>query len=100
MEDTKKYNAISKELLNRHLKKLQIIFIRSVGYCWCVHEDTGKNIPGTSVKNAMPKCDQMPTPSRPMKGCPEPKKTQFLKDLIEFLHNRMVYGTNDTNITG
>lgn len=73
---------------------------KSVGYCWCVHEDTGKNIPGTSVKNATPKCDQMPLPSRPMKGCPEPKKSVFLKDLMEFLHTRMITGTNDTNITG
>lgn len=79
-------------------KKIQCY--ESVGYCWCVHEDTGKNIPGTSVQHATPKCDQVPASTRPMKGCPEPKKSAFLKDLMEFLHNRMVAGTNDTNITG
>ncbi|KAK5642124.1 hypothetical protein RI129_008291 [Pyrocoelia pectoralis] len=62
---------------------------KSAGYCWCVNEDTGKNIPGTSVKNQTPKCDQIPTPTRPMKGCPDDKKKSFLKDLMEYLHQRM-----------
>lgn len=79
-------------------KKIQCY--KSVGYCWCVHEDTGKNIPGTSVQHITPQCDQVPTSMRPMNGCPEPKKAAFLKDLMEFLHNRMVSGTNGTNITG
>lgn len=57
----------------------------SVGYCWCVHEDTGKNIPGTAAKNKQPECDSVYPMSRPMKGCPEPKKTEFLKDLKDFL---------------
>lgn len=56
---------------------------RSAGYCWCVHEDTGKNIPGTSIKNGQPDCAI--NISRPMKGCPEPRKLEFLKELKEFL---------------
>lgn len=56
---------------------------RSAGYCWCVHEDTGKNIPGTSIKDGRPDCALNIT--RPMKGCPEPKKLEFLKELKLFL---------------
>ncbi|XP_039287273.1 SPARC-related modular calcium-binding protein 1 [Nilaparvata lugens] len=58
---------------------------KSTGYCWCVHEDTGKPIPGTSLKDSHPKCDSVQAPSRPMKGCPEFKKQAFLKDLMEYL---------------
>lgn len=65
-----------------------------------MNEDTGKNIPGTSVKNQTPKCDQIPAPSRPMKGCPDEKKFAFLKDLMEYLHQRMLKETNGTSITG
>lgn len=38
------------------------------GYCWCVYQDTGKPIPGTSSKDRTPNCNPVPTPSRPMKG--------------------------------
>ncbi|XP_025832447.1 SPARC-related modular calcium-binding protein 1 isoform X2 [Agrilus planipennis] len=71
---------------------------KSAGYCWCVHEDTGKNIPGTSVKNQTPKCDQIPVPSRPMKGCPDDKKLTFLRELMEFLQHKMLKDTNGTMI--
>ncbi|XP_037951153.1 probable serine/threonine-protein kinase fhkE [Teleopsis dalmanni] len=64
---------------------------RSTPYCWCVHEDTGKNIPGTSIKHMRPQCDLIYTVSRPMKGCPEPKKTMFLKDLKEFLKSQIIH---------
>ncbi|XP_055374150.1 SPARC-related modular calcium-binding protein 1 [Condylostylus longicornis] len=67
---------------------------RSTGYCWCVHEDTGKNIPGTSVKDKIPACDSVYQTSRPMKGCPEPKKLQFLKDLKDFLKKEVTSKTN------
>ncbi|XP_037942040.1 SPARC-related modular calcium-binding protein 2-like [Teleopsis dalmanni] len=74
---------------------------RSTPYCWCVHEDTGKNIPGTSIKHMRPQCDLIYTVSRPMKGCPEPKKTMFLKDLKEFLKSQIIHDTktsgNHTN---
>lgn len=72
---------------------------KSAGYCWCVNEDTGKNIPGTSVKNQTPKCDHISTISRPMKGCPDDRKIPFLKEVIEFLHDKMVRETNGTNIS-
>ncbi|XP_055918781.1 SPARC-related modular calcium-binding protein 2 isoform X1 [Eupeodes corollae] len=62
---------------------------RSTGYCWCVHEDTGKNIPGTSLKDKRPQCDSIYPTSRPMKGCPEPRKTEFLKDLKDFLKDQI-----------
>ncbi|CAH1108210.1 unnamed protein product [Psylliodes chrysocephalus] len=70
---------------------------KSAGYCWCVNEDTGKNIPGTSVKNGTPNCDHLKTNTRVMKGCPDDKKFIFLKDLLNFLHNKMSEITNGTN---
>jgi hypothetical protein len=30
------------------------------GYCWCAHDETGKPIPGTSVQNSKPNCDNLP----------------------------------------
>ncbi|XP_031620477.1 SPARC-related modular calcium-binding protein 1 isoform X2 [Contarinia nasturtii] len=69
---------------------------RSVGYCWCVHEDTGKNIPGTSIKDGRPDCAI--NVSRPMKGCPEPRKLEFLKELKEFLRSQ-VATANSANAT-
>lgn len=65
---------------------------RSAGYCWCVNEDTGKNIPGTSVKDARPDCTIKI--SRPMKGCPEPKKLEFLNNLREFLRAQVSNSAN------
>ncbi|XP_030757943.1 SPARC-related modular calcium-binding protein 1 isoform X2 [Sitophilus oryzae] len=62
---------------------------KSAGYCWCVHEDTGKNIPGTSVKNQIPNCNLLKATQPPMKGCPDDKKIVFLKDLIQFLYTKM-----------
>uniref|UniRef100_A0AAG5D5G3 SPARC-related modular calcium-binding protein 2 n=1 Tax=Anopheles atroparvus TaxID=41427 RepID=A0AAG5D5G3_ANOAO len=62
---------------------------RSTGYCWCVNEDTGKNIPGTSTKDEKPVCDQYASSARPMKGCPEEKKVEFLKDLKAFLSKQV-----------
>ena len=39
------------------------------GYCWCVYQDTGKPIPGTTSKDSVsPNCNPVPTPNRPMKG--------------------------------
>lgn len=78
---------------------------KSTGYCWCVHEDSGKPIPGTSLKDAHPKCDSVQAPSRPMKGCPEFKKQIFLKDLMEHLMQsgaaqKINMSWNDTDISG
>lgn len=52
-------------------------------FCWCVNEETGKNIFGTFGKKR-PQCDDI-TPVRPMKGCTGVRKTQFLKELKVFL---------------
>ncbi|XP_043277125.1 SPARC-related modular calcium-binding protein 2 isoform X2 [Venturia canescens] len=59
------------------------------GYCWCVYQDTGKPIPGTSSKDRTPNCNPAPLPSRPMKGCPEIKKQLFLRDLMDLLEKKM-----------
>ncbi|XP_028153591.1 SPARC-related modular calcium-binding protein 2 isoform X3 [Diabrotica virgifera virgifera] len=70
---------------------------KSAGYCWCVNEDTGKNIPGTSIKNGTPNCDHLKTNTRVMKGCPDDKKFIFLKELLAFLYTKMSEITNGTN---
>lgn len=50
------------------------------------------------MKNAMPKCDQIVSPVRLLKGCPEEKKREFLKALIEFLYEKMVKELNGSSI--
>ncbi|XP_028177297.1 SPARC-related modular calcium-binding protein 1 isoform X2 [Ostrinia furnacalis] len=67
---------------------------RSTGYCWCVHQDTGKPIPGSSVKDRRPDCDATPQHVSPMRGCPE--KTKFLRDLRSFFTTKMTASTNGT----
>ncbi|KAK3921211.1 SPARC-related modular calcium-binding protein 1 [Frankliniella fusca] len=68
----------------------------STGYCWCVNEDTGKPITGTSVKDRRPACDALaPT----MKGCPEVRRKEFLKNLREFFKERMQAAMNETDTT-
>ncbi|XP_063634098.1 SPARC-related modular calcium-binding protein 1 isoform X1 [Cydia splendana] len=69
---------------------------RSTGYCWCVHQDTGKPIPGSSVKDLRPDCDAAPHHASPMRGCPEPMKSNFLRDLMRFLITKMTATTNGT----
>ncbi|XP_066596959.1 SPARC-related modular calcium-binding protein 2 isoform X2 [Prorops nasuta] len=69
------------------------------GYCWCVYQDTGKPIPGTSSKDRAPNCNPVPTPSRPMKGCPESKKQLFLRDLMDLMHKKMKASTTDSDET-
>ncbi|XP_015184579.1 PREDICTED: SPARC-related modular calcium-binding protein 2 isoform X2 [Polistes dominula] len=68
------------------------------GYCWCVYQDTGKPIPGTSSKDTKPNCDPAPTPSRPIKGCPEIKKQIFLRNLMDVLKKKMK-DSNSSEIT-
>lgn len=58
---------------------------RSTGYCWCANEDSGKPIPGSSIKDQTPQCDLF-SYVRSMPGCP--KKNEFLKDLKEFLRSQ------------
>lgn len=64
---------------------------RSTGYCWCVHEDTGKPIPGSSTKDKQPQCDSY-VPVRTMQGCPQ--KNEFLRDLKEFFKTQITSSTN------
>ncbi|KRF80506.1 SPARC-related modular calcium-binding protein 2 [Drosophila virilis] len=65
--------------------------------CWCVNEETGKNIPGTFGQKR-PQCDEVAA-VRPMKGCTEPRKTQFLKELKEFLNTQILPSSNTGNST-
>ncbi|XP_022832943.1 SPARC-related modular calcium-binding protein 2 isoform X4 [Spodoptera litura] len=69
---------------------------RSTGYCWCVHQDTGKPIPGSSVKDRRPDCDAAPQHASPMRGCPEPMKSNFLRDLMSFFVSKMTTSINGT----
>ncbi|CAF4745054.1 unnamed protein product [Pieris macdunnoughi] len=69
---------------------------RSTGYCWCVHQDTGKPIPGSSVKDSKPDCDSAPQHASPMRGCPEPMKSNFLRDLMNFFISKMTTSINGT----
>lgn len=69
------------------------------GYCWCVYQDTGKPIPGTSSKNHTPNCNPVPIPTRPMKGCPEQKKQLFLRDLMDLMHKKMKASGTDSDET-
>ncbi|XP_024945150.1 SPARC-related modular calcium-binding protein 2 isoform X3 [Cephus cinctus] len=72
------------------------------GYCWCVYQDTGKPIPGTSSKDHTPNCNPVPIPSRPMKGtieqgCPEMKKQLFLRDLMDLMQKKMKASSTDSD---
>ncbi|XP_062129931.1 SPARC-related modular calcium-binding protein 1 isoform X5 [Drosophila sulfurigaster albostrigata] len=60
--------------------------------CWCVNEETGKSITGTFGQKR-PQCDEV-TAVRPMKGCTGPRKTQFLKELKEFLNTKVLPSSN------
>ncbi|XP_075169937.1 SPARC related modular calcium binding-like protein magu isoform X2 [Haematobia irritans] len=63
----------------------------STPYCWCVNEETGKDIPDTLVKHRRPQCDSsLYTETRQMKGCPDERKIIFLKDLKEFLKTKII----------
>ncbi|XP_016973680.1 SPARC-related modular calcium-binding protein 2 isoform X1 [Drosophila rhopaloa] len=80
-------------------QRIQCYSSTSTSYCWCVNEDTGKSIPGTSVKNKKPQCDETVV-VRPMKGCTEPRKTQFLKELKAYLNTSLLpSSTTGTNYT-
>ncbi|KAH8297033.1 hypothetical protein KR044_003868, partial [Drosophila immigrans] len=60
--------------------------------CWCVNEETGKSITGTFGQKR-PQCDEV-SAVRPMKGCTGPRKTQFLKELKEFLNTKVLPSSN------
>ncbi|XP_067012593.2 SPARC-related modular calcium-binding protein 2 isoform X3 [Anabrus simplex] len=76
-------------------KKIQCY--NSTGYCWCVYEDTGVPIPGTSIKDQNPNCDVVPPLARPMNGCPEPRKQMFLREFMEFMKKKMLATAKNKN---
>ncbi|XP_060072241.1 SPARC-related modular calcium-binding protein 1-like isoform X2 [Ylistrum balloti] len=74
---------------------------KSSQFCWCVDENTGSPIPGTSTHKIQPTCDM--ESEREMKvriftGCPLPKKRRFLNFLLEQLAQEMdIYVYNGTD---
>ncbi|XP_065226398.1 SPARC-related modular calcium-binding protein 2 isoform X2 [Planococcus citri] len=78
-------------------KKVQCFL--STGYCWCVSEDSGRTIPGTSSKNSHPNCDNIRSLPPPMKGCPDEQKSAFIKDLMEFFRQNMSNANIDASVS-
>uniref|UniRef100_A0A3Q2SVY7 SPARC related modular calcium binding 1 n=1 Tax=Fundulus heteroclitus TaxID=8078 RepID=A0A3Q2SVY7_FUNHE len=80
------------------------------GYCWCVLVDTGRPIPGTSTLYKMPECDEGarshaadtedPFDDRPLQGCPEGKKGEFITSLLDALTTDMVQAINSPAPSG
>lgn len=70
---------------------------KTTGYCWCVDEESGNTIPGTSVKDQVPKCDAIAVPMRPMIGCPDTRKQNFLRELMDLMKKKMAASTNHTS---
>uniref|UniRef100_A0A3B3WB75 SPARC related modular calcium binding 1 n=1 Tax=Poecilia mexicana TaxID=48701 RepID=A0A3B3WB75_9TELE len=74
------------------------------GYCWCVLVDTGRPIPGTSTLFKTPECDEDarsyvadpedPFHVRPLQGCPDGKKGEFITSLLDALTTDMVQAIN------
>lgn len=80
------------------------------GYCWCVLVDTGRPIPGTSTLYKTPECDEDarsyvadtedPFHIRPLQGCPEGKKGEFITSLLDALTTDMVQAINSPAPSG
>ncbi|XP_050406400.1 SPARC-related modular calcium-binding protein 2 isoform X4 [Patella vulgata] len=66
-------------------------------YCWCVEEEKGTPIPGTSTFKQEPNCTMQK--ERDMKGCPFQIKRKFLMDLMSDLSEEMasISGNNNVN---
>ncbi|KAG8001765.1 SPARC-related modular calcium-binding protein 1, partial [Nibea albiflora] len=61
-------------------------------YCWCVRVESGRPLPGTSVRYHIPDCtgaEEAPADRRykdkPLPGCPGARKKQFLQSLVRAL---------------
>jgi len=72
---------------------------KSTGYCWCVEQESGRPIPGTSVKNARPDCNRpvnviKHTPQRSWKKCDGSRRVKFLSGIMEHLTAGMVAPNN------
>ncbi|XP_047249020.1 SPARC-related modular calcium-binding protein 1 isoform X5 [Girardinichthys multiradiatus] len=80
------------------------------GYCWCVLVDTGRPIPGTSTLYKTPECDEDarshtadvedPFHDRPLQGCPDGKKGEFITSLLDALTTDMVQAINSPAPSG
>ncbi|KAL2099331.1 hypothetical protein ACEWY4_005811 [Coilia grayii] len=83
---------------------------QSTGYCWCVLVDTGRPIPGTSVRYQTPECDndarsrvleiEDPFSERDLTGCPDGKKVEFITSLLDALTTDMVQAINSPTPSG
>ncbi|KAJ8414535.1 hypothetical protein AAFF_G00037370 [Aldrovandia affinis] len=62
----------------------------ATGYCWCVREDTGRPLPGTSTRNQLPDCSaeepgDRSYRDRPLAGCPGSRKKAFVQSVVRLL---------------
>ncbi|KAF5895647.1 SPARC-related modular calcium-binding protein 1 isoform X4, partial [Clarias magur] len=81
---------------------------QSTGYCWCVQVDTGRPIPGTSVRDKKPECSarspvsdtEDPFRDRELNGCPDGKKLEFITSLLDALTTDMVNTVNSPTPSG
>lgn len=61
---------------------------KSTGYCWCVEENSGRPISGTSTHGVSPQCDfegDRDIPESVPVGCTYAEKQSFLSDLLNTL---------------
>lgn len=68
-------------------------------YCWCVSEDTGVPIPGTSTYKVEPNCtirDHRQMKGVAFAGCPFEQKRRFIVDLMDDLTQEMAAANNQT----
>ncbi|KAJ1373235.1 hypothetical protein KIN20_035595 [Parelaphostrongylus tenuis] len=71
--------------------------LETLKYCWCVHTDTGEPIPGTSLLNAKPHCEEKKPHQKPKKHrkrCLGRKRLRFLRRLISAIKAEMIMTGN------
>uniref|UniRef100_A0A3B3CPV4 SPARC related modular calcium binding 1 n=1 Tax=Oryzias melastigma TaxID=30732 RepID=A0A3B3CPV4_ORYME len=78
---------------------------QSTGYCWCVQEETGRPIPGSSTRYRTPDCDgarvtENPFAASDLPGCPEGRKVEFITSLLDALTTDMVQAMNSPAPSG
>ncbi|KAL4237371.1 SPARC-related modular calcium-binding protein 1 [Mactra antiquata] len=73
---------------------------KTAGYCWCVEEDSGRPISGTSTRNVEPECDfegERLIPDSTSVGCTFAEKQSFVADLLNTLTTEMAnYALNSS----
>ncbi len=70
------------------------------GYCWCVEEESGRPISGTSTRNGEPDCQSSGGGQRQKEEeeemeaswfrCPDDKRAAFRKDVMRYMEREMV----------